>query len=94
MKKEVPESIQTWYWGKVKRVTVVCLLVWITIAIILPAISPGLKNVQLGPMPPLHWYMNAFIVIVIGIITIFVYAKVMNGIDQELRKKLEEGGTK
>ncbi len=92
MKQEVPESIQRWYWGKVKRITLICLLVWITIAIILPAMAPRFKDVQIGSLPPLHWYINAFIVIVIGIITIFIYAMVMNRLDQELKKKIEQGG--
>ncbi len=92
MKQAIPESIQRWYWRKVKQITLIFLLVWITIAIILPAIAPQFKKVQIGALPPLNWYINAFIVIVIGIITIFVYARVMNRLDQELKKKIEQGG--
>ncbi len=88
---QTPEAIREWYWGQVKRLTVTSLIYWIIIAIVLPVLSPTLKGVTLGPIPSLHWYINAFIVIVLGIVLIFWYAAKMNHLDQELQRRLQEG---
>jgi len=58
--------------------------------VILPVTSPLLKGVRIFGLPSMHWYMNAFIVIVIGVILIFVYSAIMNKLDKELKKKVSE----
>ncbi|MFN4231654.1 DUF4212 domain-containing protein [Thermus sp.] len=87
----VPEEVKEWYWKEVKGLTLRSLLYWIVIAIVLPVLSPLFKGVTLGPLPSLHWYINSFIVIVLGIVLIFWYAARMNWLDQELERKLKEG---
>ncbi len=89
--KQVPEALKEWYWGEVKKLTVTSLVYWIIIAIVLPALSPLFKGVTIATLPSLHWYINAFIVIVLGIILIFWYAARMNRLDQELERRLKEG---
>ncbi|WP_298629582.1 sodium/substrate symporter small subunit [uncultured Thermus sp.] len=87
----VPEAVKEWYWKEVKGLTLRSLLYWIVIAIVLPVLSPLFKGVIIGPLPSLHWYINSFIVIVLGIVLIFWYAARMNRLDQELERKLKEG---
>jgi len=88
---EVPEAVKEWYWGRVKGLTLRSLIYWIIIAIVLPVLSPLFKGVAIATLPSLHWYINAFIVIVLGIVLIFWYAAQMNRLDQELESKLKEG---
>ncbi|MDI6714331.1 MAG: DUF4212 domain-containing protein [Thermodesulfovibrio sp.] len=84
------EDLKAFYWRRVKVLTVIFLIAWITIAVILPVTAPLLKGVRIFGLPSMHWYMNAFIVIVIGVILIFVYAAIMNKFDKELKKKVSE----
>jgi putative solute:sodium symporter small subunit len=88
---EVPEAVKEWYWERVKGLTLRSLIYWIIIAIVLPVLSPLFKGVTIATLPSLHWYINAFIVIVLGIVLIFWYAAQMNRLDQELESKLKEG---
>jgi putative solute:sodium symporter small subunit len=88
---EVPEAVKEWYWERVKGLTLRSLIYWIIIAIVLPVLSPLFKGVAIATLPPLHWYINAFIVIIVGIVLIFWYAAKMNRLDQELESKLKEG---
>jgi putative solute:sodium symporter small subunit len=88
---EAPEAVKEWYWERVKGLTLRSLIYWIIIAIVLPVLSPLFKGVAIATLPPLHWYINAFIVIVLGIVLIFWYAAKMNRLDQELESKLKEG---
>ncbi len=90
MAKEIPKEVQDWYWKKVQQVTLLALALWILIAMVLPVLSPLFKGVSLGSLPPLHWYINAFIVIVLGIVLIFWYAAKMNQLDQELQRRIQE----
>ncbi|TBH21460.1 DUF4212 domain-containing protein [Thermus thermamylovorans] len=87
----IPEAVKEWYWGEVKRLTLRSLFYWILIAIVLPVLSPLFKGVIIGPLPSLHWYINGFVVIVLGVILIFWYAARMNRLDQELEQRLREG---
>ncbi|MDI1472622.1 hypothetical protein THER_1624 [Thermodesulfovibrio sp. N1] len=84
------EDLKAFYWRRVKVLTVIFLIAWIIIAVILPVTSPLLKGVRIFGLPSMHWYMNAFIVIVIGVILIFVYSAIMNKLDKELKKKVSE----
>jgi putative solute:sodium symporter small subunit len=83
-------DLKAYYWRRVKALTVIFLIAWITIAVILPLTAPLLKGVRILGLPSMHWYMNAFIVIVIGVILIFVYSALMDKLDKELKKKVSE----
>ncbi|MEN3048533.1 MAG: DUF4212 domain-containing protein [Candidatus Caldarchaeales archaeon] len=49
------------------------------------------RGIRIGSLPPLHWYVPAFIVIVVGILAIFAYAAYMDRVDREFLKLVREG---
>lgn len=49
------------------------------------------RGVRIGSLPPLHWYVPAFIVIVAGILAIFAYAAYMDKVDREFMRIAKEG---
>lgn len=82
-------DVKTYYWTRVRNLTIIWLFFWITIAVILPVLSPILwKGVRVAGLPVMHMYMNAFIVIVIGVALIFIYAALMNKLDRDLKEKV------
>lgn len=83
-------DVKAYYWRRVKVLTLIFLIAWITIAVVLPVTAPLLKGVRIFGLPSMHWYMNAFVVIVIGVILIFLYAALMNKLDRNLKKKVSE----
>ncbi|MCX8033753.1 MAG: DUF4212 domain-containing protein [Thermodesulfovibrio sp.] len=83
-------DVKAYYWRRVRVITVIFLIAWITIAVVLPVAAPLLKGVRVFGLPSMHWYINAFIVIVIGVILIFIYAALMNKLDRDLKKKVSE----
>ncbi|AFA39442.1 putative solute:sodium symporter small subunit [Pyrobaculum oguniense TE7] len=84
----VSEEVKQWYWKKVQMITIISFIAWLIVAIVLPASAPSFKGVAIGSLPPLHWYIPAFISIVLGIAIIFIYALVMNKLDEELRRRV------
>jgi len=82
-------DVKTYYWTKVRNLTIIWLFLWIIIAIVLPALSPYLwKGLRVAGLPVMHMYMNAMIVIVIGVALIFIYAALMNKLDRDLKEKV------
>ncbi|MCX7913284.1 MAG: DUF4212 domain-containing protein [Thermodesulfovibrionales bacterium] len=83
-------DIKTIYWTKVRNLTWIFLFLWLFIAVFLPVIAPLFKGVRIIGLPSLHMYINAFIVIVMGVVLIFIYAAIMNKFDAELKSKVKE----
>ncbi|RFA98330.1 DUF4212 domain-containing protein [Pyrobaculum aerophilum] len=86
----IPEEVKNWYWKQVQKITIGSFIAWLIVAIILPVLAPSFRGVVIGSLPPLHWYIPAFISIVLGILIIFAYAYVMNRLDEKLRRKITE----
>lgn len=84
------KDVKLYYWRKIKVLTLIFLFAWINIAVVLPVTAPLLKGVRILGLPSMHWYINAFIVIVIGVILIFIYAAIMNKLDKDLKEKVSE----
>lgn len=84
-------DVKTYYWSKVKNLTWIFVALWFLIAMILPSMSPYyFKGIRIMGLPSLHMFMNAVIVLVLGVIFIFIYAYVMNKFDAELKKQVTE----
>lgn len=83
-------DIKTMYWHRVRNLTWIFLFLWIFVAIFLPVIAPAFKGFRPLGLPTFHMYINAFIVIVLGVTLIFVYAAIMNKFDKELKSKVKE----
>lgn len=67
------------------------LIIWLIIAVIIEIPNPyWFRGIRIGSLPPLHWYVPAFIVIVAGIIAIFAYAAYMDRVDREFLKMQKE----
>jgi putative solute:sodium symporter small subunit len=75
------------YWNRLKKITVIWMLAWTVPAIILELPANYLKNYKILSGIPLHWFMAAFVSIVIGIALIFLYAYVMEKTDREILGK-------
>ncbi len=83
-------DVKTIYWTRVRNLTWIFLFLWLFIAVFLPVIAPTFKGIRILGLPALHMYINAFIVIVMGVILIFIYAAIMNKFDAELKSKVKE----
>lgn len=83
-------DVKQYYWSKVKSLTVIWFVLWCIIAIVLPVAAPMWKGVRVAGLPVMHMYMNAFIVIVTGVVLIFIYAALMNKLDRDLKQKVEK----
>lgn len=84
-------DVKQYYWSKVRNLTIIWLIFWIIIAIVLPVTAPHLwKGVRVLGLPVMHMYMNAVIVIVIGVALIFIYAALMNKLDRDLKQKVSK----
>jgi len=81
-------DVKTYYWSKVRNLTIIWLVFWCIIAIVLPVMAPLWKGVRVLGLPVMHMYINAMFVIVIGVILIFVYAALMNKLDRDLKAKV------
>ena len=89
--EDLPEKYKQWYWRRLAAVTFSFFVVWTVIAVWwhIPAQLFWTDVLLFGNMP-LHWYLAAFISIVVGIILIFIYSFVMDRIDNKLRKMVME----
>ena len=85
---EIPEEVKRWYWRRLLSLTMGTFVAWFIVAIVLPVSAPAFKGVVIGSLPPLHWYIPAFISIVLGIVIIFVYAYLATRLDEELRRRV------
>jgi len=85
---EVQEEVKRWYWRRLLSITIGMFVAWFIVAIVLPASAPAFKGVVIGSLPSLHWYIPAFISIVLGIVIIFVYAYLATKLDEELRQRM------
>ncbi len=83
-------DVKQYYWSKVKSLTIIWFVLWSIIAIVLPVSAPLWKGVRVAGLPTMHMYMNAFIVIVTGVVLIFIYAALMNKLDRDLKQKVEK----
>ncbi len=83
-------DVKQYYWSKVKSLTIIWFVLWCIIAIVLPVSAPLWKGVRVAGLPAMHMYMNAFIVIVVGVGLIFIYAALMNKLDRDLKQKVEK----
>lgn len=83
-------DVKAYYWSKVRNLTVIWLIMWCIIAIVLPVMAPLWKGLRFAGLPVMHMYINAVIVIVIGVVLIFVYAAVMNKLDRDLKQKVTQ----
>jgi len=85
---EIREEVKQWYWRRLLSLTMGTFVAWFIVAIVLPASAPAFKGVVIGSLPSLHWYIPAFISIVLGIVIIFVYAYLATKLDEELRRRV------
>lgn len=83
-------DIKTYYWTKVRNLTLIFVVLWASIAIFLPVIAPLFKGVRIMGLPTLHMYINSTIVLWIGVVFIFLYAFIMNKFDADLKSKVTE----
>jgi len=75
------------YWSRLKKITVIWMLAWTIPAIFLELPANSLKQIKILNGIPLHWFMAAFVSIVLGISLIFLYAYVMEKTDREILGK-------
>lgn len=81
-------DVKQYYWSKVRNLTIIWLGLWTIIAVVLPVAAPLWKGVRVMGLPAMHMYINAMIVIVIGVVLIFIYAALMNRLDRDLKEKV------
>ena len=72
------------YWDRLKKITAIWMLAWTIPAIFLELPANALKHIKILNGIPLHWFMAAFVSIVLGILLIFLYAYVMEKTDKEI----------
>ncbi|AIY91009.1 sodium/substrate symporter small subunit [Geoglobus acetivorans] len=75
------------YWGKMKSLTIVILLLWTIPAFWLHLPVATTSKIYILGGIPLHWFNAAFVSVVFGIILIFAYAIVMDKWDREILGK-------
>jgi len=83
------ESLEVYkkYWNRLKKITVIWMIAWTVPAIFLQLPANSLKHIEIMGGIPLHWFMAAFVSIVLGISLIFLYAYVMERTDREILGK-------
>jgi putative solute:sodium symporter small subunit len=72
------------YWSRLKKITAIWMIAWTIPAIFLQLPANALKHIKILNGIPLHWFMAAFVSIILGISLIFLYAYVMEKTDREI----------
>ncbi len=80
----VSEEVFREYWGKMKSLTVVMLLLWTIPAIIMHLFVGTTQHIRILGGIPLHWFLAGFVAVVFGIALIFIYAIIMDKWDREI----------
>ncbi len=83
----VSEEVFKEYWGKMKTLTIVMLLLWTIPAFWMHLPVGTTQHIRILGGIPLHWFFAGFVAVVFGIALIFIYAIIMDKWDREILGK-------